>query len=84
LFKILEEVRKNDFAINNEELAPGLRSVTAPVRKREGKVVGAVNIAVSSSLYSLQRLKQDLISPLLKTTQAISEALGYELPKKRD
>lgn len=84
LFKILEEVRKNDFAINNEELTPGLRSVAAPVRKREGEVVGAVNIAVSSSLYSLQRLKQDLISPLLKTTQAISAALGYELPKKRD
>jgi hypothetical protein len=41
-----------------------------------------VNIAVSSSLYSLPKLKQDLISPLRKTTQAISEALGYESPKK--
>lgn len=82
LFKILEEVRKNDFAINNEELTLGLRSVAAPVRNREGHVAGAVNIAVSSSLYSLQRLKQGLISPLRKTTQAISAALGYELPKK--
>jgi IclR family pca regulon transcriptional regulator len=82
LFEILEEVRKNDFAINNEELTPGLRSVAAPVRNREGHIVGAVNIAVSSSLYSLPKLKQDLISPLRKTTQAISEALGYESPKK--
>ncbi len=78
LLKILEEVRKNDFAINSEELAPGLRSVAAPVRNREGQIVGAVNIAVSSSLYSLQKLKQDLISPLKETTQAISSALGYE------
>lgn len=82
LFKILEEVRENDFAINNEELTPGLRSVAAPVRNREGRIVGAVNIAVSSSLYSLPKLKQDLISPLRKTTQAISVALGYESPKK--
>ncbi len=82
LSKILEEVKKNDFAINNEELTPGLRSVAAPVRNREGHIVGAVNIAVSSSLYSLPKLKQDLISPLRKTTQAISEALGYESPKK--
>ncbi len=82
LFKILEEVRKNDFAINNEELTPGLRSVAALVRNRERHIVGAVNIAVSSSLYSLPKLKQDLISPLRKTTQAISEALGYESPKK--
>ncbi len=78
----MEEVRKNDFAINNEELTPGLRSVAAPVRNREGHIVGAVNIAVSSSLYSLPKLKQDLISPLRKITQAISEALGYESPKK--
>jgi len=82
LMKILEEVGKNDFAINNEELTPGLRSVAAPVRNREGHVVGAANIAVSSSLYSLQKLKQDLIFPLRKTTQAISIALGYELPNK--
>lgn len=84
LLKILEEVRENEFTINDEELTPGLRSVGAPVRNREGEVVGAVNIAVSSSLYSLQRLKQDLISPLRETTQAISAVLGYEPPKKRD
>lgn len=82
LFNILEEVRKNDFAINNEELTPGLRSVAAPVRNREGHIVGAVNIAVSSSLYSLPKLKQELISPLRKTTLAISAALGYDSPKK--
>lgn len=78
LLKILEEVRKNDFAINNEELTPGLRSIASPARDREGRVVAAVNIAVSSSLYSLQRLKQELGSPLRKTTQAISLALGFE------
>lgn len=78
LLKILEEVRKNDFAINNEELTPGLRSVAAPVRNRQGQVVGAVNIAVSSSVYSLQRLKQELISPLQETTQTISLALGFK------
>jgi IclR family pca regulon transcriptional regulator len=82
LFKILEEVRKNEFAINNEELTPGLRSVAAPVKNRQGRIVGAVNIAVSSSLFSLPKLKQELISPLRKTTLAISAALGYESPKK--
>ncbi|MFQ5722525.1 MAG: IclR family transcriptional regulator, partial [Candidatus Aminicenantales bacterium] len=77
LLNILEEVRKRGYAINNEELTPGLRSVAAPIRNREGNVVGAVNIAVSSSLYSLPRLKKELIPPLQKTTLAISRALGY-------
>lgn len=78
LIDILEEVKNNGYAINNEELTPGLRSVAAPVRNRNGQIVGAVNIAVSSSLYSLQRLKKNLIFPLRRTAQAISAALGYE------
>jgi IclR family pca regulon transcriptional regulator len=83
LLNILEEVIKNEFAINNEELTPGLRSVAAPVRDREGQVIGAVNIAVSSSMYSLPELKEKLISPLKKTTQAISSSLGYDVSAKR-
>jgi len=79
LLSILELVRKQDYAINNEELVLGLRSVASPVRNRESQVVGAVNIAVSSSLYSLQKLKQELIHPLKKTTQSISAALGLEI-----
>ncbi len=75
---ILEEVRKNDFGVNNEELTPGLRSVAAPVRDRAGKVAGAVNIAVSSSRYSLEQLKEKLLPPLQQITQAISSALGYD------
>jgi IclR family pca regulon transcriptional regulator len=75
--KILEDVRDKGYAVNNEELAPGLRSVAAPVKNRQGVVVGAVNIAVSSGLFSMERLKKELIPPLLETTRAISAALGY-------
>lgn len=75
--EILADVKKKGYAINNEELAPGLRSVAAPVKNREGKVVGAVNIAVSSGLFSLARLEKELLPPLLETTQAISAALGF-------
>ena len=77
LIQILEDVSDKNYAINNEDLTPGLRSVAAPVRNREYKVVGAVNIAVSSSVYSLERLKSELIGPLQETTRAISAALGY-------
>jgi IclR family pca regulon transcriptional regulator len=77
LLKILENVREKGFAINNEEFTLGLRSVASPVRDREGKIVGAVNIAVSSRLYTLHKLKNMLIPPLQKTTQVISLAFGY-------
>lgn len=78
LLKILEDVRTNDYAVNNQELTPGLISVASPVKNREGEVIGAVNIAVSSSLYSLERLQKELILPLRQTTQAISLALGFK------
>jgi IclR family pca regulon transcriptional regulator len=77
LLMILEEVRKNDYALNNEELIPGLRSVASPVRERRGRVVGAVNLAVSSRAYSLKRLKKELVAPLQETTFVISHALGF-------
>jgi len=77
LVKILAEVRKKDLAINNQELTPGLLSVASPVRNNEGQVVAAVNIAVSSSRYSLEILKKEMILPLRQTTQAISLALGF-------
>jgi len=79
LIKILEEVRKTGIALNNEELTPGLRSVAAPIRERGGEVVGAVNIAVSASLYSLQRLKRELVEPLRIKAQQISLALGFRV-----
>ncbi len=74
--EILEDVRNRGYAMNDEELAPGLRSVAAPVRNRQGTVVGAVNIAVGSVLFSLERMKKELIPPLLETARAISAALG--------
>jgi IclR family pca regulon transcriptional regulator len=79
LLLILKEVRRNAYALNNEELTPGLRSIASPIRDREGRVVGAANIAVGSRLYSLQRLKKELIPPLQETTRAISQALGFKM-----
>jgi IclR family pca regulon transcriptional regulator len=79
---ILKDARARGFAINNEELCPGLRSVASPVRNRDGRAAGAVNIAVSASLYSLQKLREKLLPPLLQTTAAISAALGLEHPKR--
>ena len=46
LMSVLGRVRETGIAVNDEELAPGLRSIAAPVRDRSGEVVAAVNVAV--------------------------------------
>lgn len=71
----LAEIRLQGYAIQDEELAVGLRSVAAPIHGESGKVVAAINIAVSSSRYTTQDLRGQLLTDLLSTTSLISERL---------
>ncbi len=73
----LERVRREGFAINNEELAYGLRSIAAPVRGHDGAVAAAVNLAVHSSMVSMQELVARLTPALLQTAAEISATAGY-------
>jgi IclR family transcriptional regulator, pca regulon regulatory protein len=73
----LERVRENGFAINNEELAYGLRSIAAPVLSHDGAAAAAINLAVHSSMVSIEDLVARL-SPVLRQAAAeISAHLGY-------
>jgi len=73
----LDHVRGEGFAINNEELAYGLRSIAAPVRQADGAVAAAVNLAVHSSMVSMQELVARLTPALLRTAAEISARTGY-------
>jgi IclR family pca regulon transcriptional regulator len=42
---LLAAVRQQGYAYNDQELAPGLRSIAAPVCDRTGRVVAAINIS---------------------------------------
>jgi IclR family transcriptional regulator, pca regulon regulatory protein len=72
----LERVRKRGLAVNNEELAYGLRSIAAPVRSQKGDVVAAINIAVHRSLVSMDELLDELAAALEETAAEISDHIG--------
>lgn len=73
----LERVRETGIAVNNEELAYGLRSIAVPVRARSGEVEAAINLAVHRTMVSLENLIVRL-GPVLKRTAAeISARAGY-------
>jgi IclR family pca regulon transcriptional regulator len=73
----LEEVRRLGVAVNDEELARGLRSIAAPVFGQHGSVVAAVNMAVHAMTHSFDEVMQKLAPLLLDATSQISEHLGY-------
>ena len=73
----LAEVRSSGIAVNNEELAYGLRSIAVPVRSRSGEVVAAINLAVHRSLVSMADLVAGLGPALERTASHISSRLGH-------
>jgi IclR family pca regulon transcriptional regulator len=73
----LLQVRRNGFAINNEELAYGLRSIAAPILAHDGRAAAAVNLAVHRTMVSMEELVAGLSSRLRRAAETISAQLGY-------
>ncbi|WP_028923968.1 IclR family transcriptional regulator domain-containing protein [Pseudonocardia acaciae] len=73
----LREARALGWASTNEEIAPGIRSVAAPLRGGDGHTIAAVNITVIAAEVSYQRLIDDLLPLLLQATSGIGR--DYEL-----
>lgn len=73
----LERVRQNGFAVNNEELAYGLRSIAAPVLSHDGVAVAAINLAVHRTMLTIDDLVERLSTTLRRTAADVSARLGY-------
>lgn len=63
----LIEVRARGWALADEELAPGVRSVAAPVRDGAGIVVAAMNVTVHAAETPTDKLLNDYLPLLLRT-----------------
>jgi IclR family pca regulon transcriptional regulator len=72
----LEKVREQGYAINDEELVAGLRSVAASIRDSEGEIVAAINVSVPVARMSRRELEEDLAPKVMNTAREISLALG--------
>ena len=73
----LARVRESGLAINNEELAYGLRSIAAPVHSQSGEVAAAINLAAHRSMVSMEDLVARLSPAVKRTAEHISERIGY-------
>src|ERR1700742_2088786 len=68
----LAEVRARGWALADEELAPGVRSVAVPVRDGTGTVRAAMNVTVHAAETTTQRLLNAPLPPLRTTAGQIS------------
>jgi IclR family pca regulon transcriptional regulator len=68
----LSEVRARGWALADEELAPGVRSVAVPVRDGTGAVRAAMNVTVHAAETSTDRLVHEYLPLLLRTAGDVS------------
>ncbi|MBO3746245.1 helix-turn-helix domain-containing protein [Streptosporangiaceae bacterium NEAU-GS5] len=71
----LDKVRAQGWALVDQELEEGLRSIAAPIRDRTGQVVAAVNLSSHASRTTLEAARRNLLPPLLATAERIQTDL---------
>lgn len=72
LESVLREVRARGWAVADEELAGGIRSVAVPVRDGDGRVIAAMNVTVHAAETSLETLIEKHLPRLLQAAGAVS------------
>ena len=73
----LKLVRKQGFAIDDEENEKGIRCVAAPVRNGAGKVVAAISISGPAFRVTKKIIQESLKKEVMETANNVSQRLGF-------
>lgn len=77
LMSCLEDVRRNGYAIDDEERGLGIRCIAAPLLNWEGRTIAAVSLAGATVNLTHERAVA-LSSELVKVADEISTVFGYQ------
>ncbi len=58
--RALDQVRRQGYALNDQELDLGLRSCSVPVFDKQGKPLAAINVSASSARLTLEEAAENL------------------------
>jgi len=73
---VLKQVRAQGWALVDQELEVGLRSVAAALRDSSGRAVAAMNVSTQVARTPMAELHERLVPELVTTAGQISEALA--------
>lgn len=77
LLQHLQQVSRQGYALDLEELEVGVKSVSAPVRDYTSNTVSAISCYVPSISSNDTRMEEELIPFIIKGARQISAILGY-------
>lgn len=73
----LVRIRQQGWASQNEEVARGLRSVSAPVFDDSGRAIAGLNIAVSAMSFTYEEMLNAYKDEAIAAASKLSSLLGY-------
>ena len=73
----LRKIRASGIAVNDEELAYGLRSIAAPIHSQSGEVLAALNLAVHRTMGSMDELIARFGPAVTQSAHDISLSMGH-------
>jgi IclR family transcriptional regulator, pca regulon regulatory protein len=76
LMEQLVEVRKKGYAIVDQELEIGLRSISVPVKAKAGTVIAAMNVGTQAARVSIAELRERIYPELQKAARHLSILLS--------
>lgn len=79
----LMRVREQGWALNDQQLEEGLRSIAAPIHDRDGTVIAAVNVSAPTRRGTPERLREEFLPHLLTAARHTEEDLRAITPTSR-
>lgn len=73
---VIDEVRDQGWAMVDQELELGLRSIAAPLYRGDGRALAALNVSAAAPRVSREELRASFLPLLQATAESISTALA--------
>lgn len=77
LYQHIQEIRKNGFALDNEEIEEGLVCSAAPIKNAFGETIAAISVSGPSHRLTEERLQQ-VTEDVVYACREISKKLGFK------
>jgi IclR family pca regulon transcriptional regulator len=76
LRQVLAKVRERGWALVDQEVEDGVRSVAAPLRDRTGAVLAAINVSAHATRATVRDMREVFLPVLVEGARRISASLG--------
>jgi IclR family pca regulon transcriptional regulator len=75
LRKVVEAVKETNYAVTDEEIEIGMRSMATPVRNSSGEIVAAMSVSAFSARITIKEMVKTFLPVLAQQAQRLGRAL---------